>query len=163
MKKPIIIGENFVRQDLVVLGNDGASHKMNPDGTLSENIDHTGGILIGDDVEIQTGTVIQRATRDFTSIEHGTKVGPLVLIGHNCEIGNYNFITAGCIFGGSAKTGDHVWVGFNATIRNHVYIVHHTVIGMGAVVINDILEPYGVWVGNPARFLRKWDGKTQPF
>ena len=45
-----------------------------------------------------------------------------------------------------------VTIGSNATILP-VRIVANTVIGAGAVVTKDILEP-GVYVGNPARKLR---------
>ncbi len=49
--------------------------------------------------------------------------------------------------------GNHVSIGTNATILP-VSIVDNVVIGAGAVVTKDILEP-GVYVGNPAKKLKK--------
>ena len=53
----------------------------------------------------------------------------------------------------STKIGNRVSIGSNATILP-VSICEGTVIGAGAVVTRDIDIP-GIYVGNPARFLRK--------
>jgi acetyltransferase-like isoleucine patch superfamily enzyme len=50
------------------------------------------------------------------------------------------------------KIGNNVSVGTNATIMP-VSICDHVVIGAGAVVTKSITES-GIYVGNPARFLR---------
>jgi acetyltransferase-like isoleucine patch superfamily enzyme len=52
----------------------------------------------------------------------------------------------------STRIGNHVSIGTNTTILP-VTICDHVVIGAGAVVTHDILEP-GMYVGNPARLLR---------
>lgn len=50
--------------------------------------------------------------------------------------------------------GNNVAIGSNATILGGITIGDGAVIGAGAVVTKDV--PAGeVWVGNPARFLRK--------
>ncbi|MNE86130.1 Maltose O-acetyltransferase [compost metagenome] len=49
--------------------------------------------------------------------------------------------------------GDNVSIGSNATILS-VNICPNVVIGAGAVVTKDILEP-GIYAGNPARLIRK--------
>ena len=53
----------------------------------------------------------------------------------------------------ATKLGNHVSVGTNATILP-VTICDQVVIGAGAVVTKDIVEP-GIYVGNPARLLRR--------
>jgi acetyltransferase-like isoleucine patch superfamily enzyme len=52
----------------------------------------------------------------------------------------------------ATRVGNHVSIGSNATILP-VTICDHVVIGAGAVVTRDI-DRAGVYVGNPARFLR---------
>ena len=52
----------------------------------------------------------------------------------------------------STEIGDHVSIGSNATILP-VKICNHTVIGAGAVVTKDILEP-GIYAGNPAKKIK---------
>jgi acetyltransferase-like isoleucine patch superfamily enzyme len=53
----------------------------------------------------------------------------------------------------STKVGSRVSIGTNATILP-VSICDRVVIGAGAVVTRDITVP-GIYVGNPARLLRK--------
>jgi len=52
----------------------------------------------------------------------------------------------------STTIGNHVSIGSNATVLP-VRICDHVVIGAGAVVTKDILEP-GIYAGNPARFMK---------
>ena len=124
------------------------------------------GCTLGDDcfvgpfVEIQRGVVIGHRCR----IQSHAFVCELVVIGDDC------FIAHGAMFindlfetGGPAKgrkelwrytkIGNHVSIGTNTTILP-VNICDHVVIGAGAVVTKDISEP-GIYVGNPARLLRK--------
>jgi acetyltransferase-like isoleucine patch superfamily enzyme len=51
------------------------------------------------------------------------------------------------------KLGNHVSIGTNATILP-VTICDQVVIGAGAVVTKDIVEP-GIYAGNPAQLLRR--------
>ncbi|GAA3941326.1 acyltransferase [Litoribacillus peritrichatus] len=48
--------------------------------------------------------------------------------------------------------GEDVWVGANSSVVDGVHIHNHAVIGMGAVVTQDIPE-YAIAVGNPARVI----------
>jgi acetyltransferase-like isoleucine patch superfamily enzyme len=78
-------------------------------------------------------------------------------IGHGVMFINDLFSEGGPAGGDTSKwratrLGNHVSVGSNATILP-VAICDHVVIGAGAVVTHDIVEP-GVYAGNPARFIR---------
>jgi acetyltransferase-like isoleucine patch superfamily enzyme len=53
----------------------------------------------------------------------------------------------------STKLGNRVSIGTNATVLP-VMICDHVVIGAGAVVTKNITES-GIYVGNPARLLRR--------
>lgn len=124
------------------------------------------GCIIGDDVfigpfvEIQKDVVIGHRCR----IQSHAFICELVTIGDDC------FISHGAMFindlfetGGPAKgrkdlwrstrIGHHVSIGTNVTILP-VTICDHVVIGAGSVVTKSITEP-GIYVGNPARLLRK--------
>lgn len=52
------------------------------------------------------------------------------------------------------KTG--VWIGSRVTILPGVIIGEHSIVGANSVVTKS-LEPYGVYVGNPARLIRTRD------
>lgn len=50
--------------------------------------------------------------------------------------------------------GNDVWIGFGAKIMAGVTIADGCVIGAGAVITHDT-EPYGVYVGVPAKLIKK--------
>ncbi len=50
--------------------------------------------------------------------------------------------------------GNDVWIGSNVMIKAGITIADGAVVGMGAVVTKDI-GPYEIWVGNPARCIKK--------
>ena len=123
------------------------------------------GCAIGDDgfigpfVEIQRDVMIGKRCK----IQSHVFICELVTIGDDC------FISHGAMFindlfssGGpangrrerwrSTQIGNHVSVGTNATILP-INICDNVVIGAGAVVTKDIVEP-GIYMGNPARLHR---------
>lgn len=124
------------------------------------------GCTIGDDcfvgpfVEIQREVIIGKRCR----IQSHAFICELVTIGDDC------FISHGAMFindvfdiGGpakkrkdlwrSTKLGNNVSIGTNATILP-VSICDRVVVGAGAVVTKNIVEP-GIYAGNPARLLRR--------
>jgi acetyltransferase-like isoleucine patch superfamily enzyme len=117
-------------------------------------------VFIGPFVEIQRGVKIGSRTR----IQSHTFICELVEIGEDCFIAhgvmfiNDLFETGGPAAGRkdlwrATRIGNRVAVGSNATILP-VTICDSAVIGAGAVVTKDVLEP-GVYAGNPARLLRR--------
>ena len=118
------------------------------------------GTFIGPFVEIQKDVVIG----SHCKIQSHTFICELVTIGNKCFIGhgvmfiNDLFENGGPAQGDKTKwkktlIGDGVSIGSNATILP-VNICDRVVIGAGAVVTRDIVEP-GFYVGNPAKLLRR--------
>ena len=116
--------------------------------------------FIGPFVEIQKGVVIGKRCR----IQSHAFVCELVTIGDDCVISHgVMFINDPYKIGGPARgdrtlwkkthIGNSVTIGANATILP-VEVCDHVVIGAGPVVTRDI-RVSGVYVGNPARLLRK--------
>jgi acetyltransferase-like isoleucine patch superfamily enzyme len=116
--------------------------------------------FVGPFVEIQKGVVIG----DRTKVQSHSFICELVSIGNDCFIGhgvmfiNDLFSDGGPAGGDAAKwqptrIGNHVSIGSNATILP-ISICDDVVIGAGAVVTKDILEP-GTYIGNPAKKLVK--------
>jgi acetyltransferase-like isoleucine patch superfamily enzyme len=121
--------------------------------TLGDNV------FVGPFVEIQKNVSIGSNTR----IQSHSFLCELVTIGNFCFIG-HGVIFINDLFekGGPAKGDRSLWrntiignsvsIGSNATILP-VRICDNVVIGAGSVVTKDITIP-GVYVGNPARFLK---------
>ena len=149
----LVIGEWCHIDQSVTLGGQGFGYERDEKG-VPLHIPHTGGIKIGNRVDILEGTNIARGTIGDTSIGDDTKIDAFVHVAHNVKIGERCLITAGVIIGGSCEIGNDVFIGLNATIKNHVKIGNNVTIGCGANVIDDV--PDGVTVaGNPARIIKQ--------
>lgn len=116
-------------------------------------------VFIGPFVEIQKDVNIG----NFTKIQSHTFICELVNIGDDCFIGhgvmfiNDLFSEGGPANGDktkwrSTKIGNKVSIGSNATILP-IEICDNVVIGAGAVVTKNIVEP-GTYVGNPAKRIK---------
>ena len=117
-----------------------------------------GWVEVGDDVEIGAGTAIDRGTYGPTVIGSGTKIDNLVMIAHNCRIGQHNMICSQVGVAGSTSTGDWVVMAGQCGVRDHVHIGDRAVLGARSGVCNDV--PAGMTVlGEPAIELR--DRKLQ--
>ena len=111
--------------------------------------------FIGPFVEIQKGVEIGSNCK----IQSHSFICELVTIGNNCFIGHGVMFINDTMIEGPAngdKTrwkrtiiGDNVSIGSNVTILP-VDICNNVIIGAGAVVTKNILEP-GTYAGNPAR------------
>jgi sugar O-acyltransferase (sialic acid O-acetyltransferase NeuD family) len=75
------------------------------------------------------------------------------IINHDDIIGCRTAVTSGAQLAGSVTVEPDCYLGQACTIRQCLTIGHHSVIGMGAVVVKNV-EPHSVMVGNPARKLR---------
>lgn len=74
-------------------------------------------------------------------------------IAHDTEIGSNSFLSPSVAIAGFVNIGEQCIVGINSTIIDNINISPKTQIGGGTVVINHIEKP-GLYVGNPARFVR---------
>jgi acetyltransferase-like isoleucine patch superfamily enzyme len=113
--------------------------------------------FIGPFVEIQKGVVVGRGCRiqPHSFLCEKVTIGDDCFIGHGVMFINDTFPNGGpsgdAALWKTTRIGNHVSIGSNATILP-VSICDNTIIGAGAVVTKDILEP-GVYAGNPAKKL----------
>lgn len=152
IKENVVIGDNAVIRSGVIVGSDG--FQFNKYGDRVFSVTHLGGVLIGDDVEIQSNSVIVKALFpwDNTIIGEYTKIDSLVEIAHACKIGKRCLITGGTVVAGNTVIGNDVFVAPNSTIIRRTTIGDSAFIGIGSVVIREVSENKGVF-GNPARTL----------
>ena len=151
------IGENVRIGPNCSIGYDGFAFTRD-DNNIPQFIEHNGGVIIEDGVEIQANVAIAKGIKqdDNTVIGKYTKLDNLVHIAHNCKIGEGNLMAAGAAFGGLVTVGNNNFFGINCTIKNDITIGNYNLIGMGSVVIANIGN-YEVWAGNPAKKLKDND------
>jgi UDP-3-O-[3-hydroxymyristoyl] glucosamine N-acyltransferase len=154
----VTIGKNVIIKANSVIGGDGFGYSKDKNGVYVKQ-KHYGGVVIEDNVEIGSCVCVDRAVEKGTNtiIGKGTKIDNLVHIAHCDVMGKNCAIVAGVSLGGSVVLEDRVFVGLNAIIKPKVKVGHDAVIGMGAVVLDDV-SPGTIVVGNPAKFLRMRDG-----
>jgi acetyltransferase-like isoleucine patch superfamily enzyme len=150
-----IIGRNCKIHDTVIMDVEGLKVVTAPDGNKIQ-FRHTGNVIIEDNVEIGPYTVIHRGAMLSTIIKRGVKIGAKNNIAHNNIIGENTVVAAGVVTNGSVNIGKECWISSGALLRNGISICDNVLIGLGSVVIEDITNP-GVYVGNPARFLRTYN------
>lgn len=115
--------------------------------------------FVGPFVEIQNNVVVGKNCKiqSHAFLCEGVTIGDDCFIGHGVIFVNDTFARGGPAQGDKSlwmktRIGAHVSIGSNASILP-VTICDYTVIGAGAVVTKDIMQP-GVYAGNPARRLR---------
>ncbi len=116
--------------------------------------------MVGPFVEIQSNVTIGQSVKiqSHTFICSNVKIGNNVFVGHGVMFVNDKFIFNEPAHGDNSLwlntyIGNNVSIGSNATILP-INICDGTVIGAGAVVTKDI-NVKGVYVGNPAKLLKK--------
>lgn len=147
------IATSVMIDPFVCIGSTGFGFERNAAGYLLPltRREHPFNVIIEDNVEIGSHTIVDRGRWRNTVIREGTKIDSNVKIAHNVIVGRNCLIVAGAVLGGSCEIGDSCFIGENVSIKQGVKIVHNVTIGMGAVVLKDITEPNTTWVGNPAR------------
>ncbi len=160
------IGARFRAQPGAIVGGDGFSYVTreassveaarqtlgDPGKTPAQSwarIHSLGAVEIGDDVEIGANSTIDRGTIRDTRIGTGTKIDNLVMIGHNCEIGE-NGLLCGCVgIAGSTRIGNNVVLAGQTGVSDHLMIGDNVITGGGTIVLSNI--PKGqVMLGYPA-------------
>lgn len=133
----VTIGKNCYIKSGAIIGEDGFGFDFENDGTPIR-IPHIGLVLIGDNVEIGSNTVISRGTLNNTIIEDNVKIDDQVFIAHNCKIGKNTVIIAFAEISGSVAIGQNCWIGPNSSIIQKVKIGNNVTIGIGSVITNDV-------------------------
>lgn len=109
-------------------------------------------VTLGDDVIICAGTIL---TVDITVGNH-TIINLDCTIGHDVMLGEYNTLYPSVNVSGNVVTGSGVELGTGMQIIQGKKIGDNTIIGAGAVAINDI-QSNSTAVGAPAKVIKKND------
>lgn len=145
----MVIGNNVIIHSNAVIGADGFGFAPLEDGTWKK-IEHTGNVIIEDDVEIGANTCVDKSQMGSTLIRKGTKIDDLCMIAHNVEIGSNTVMAAQTGIAGSTKVGNHCIIAGQVGIAGHITIADNTTIGAQAGVLGSIKGEGKAFMGTPA-------------
>jgi len=139
----------------------GKTPQIHPSAWVAENVVITGDVEIGPECSIWYGVVIRgdvnriRIGREVNiqdlSMVHGTNGRGDTIIGDKVSIG-HRAIIHGC------QIEEQVLVGMGAIVLDDVLVPSNTLIAAGAVVTSGtILEPGFIYAGTPARKMKELD------
>ena len=113
------------------------------------------GIIIGDDVTLGTGVIINHGVKRPTTIGDRVYIWHKSVVGHDCIIEDDVVVGVGVCISGEVRIGEYSYIGVGSVISPRVSIGKYCMIGAGSNVIHDTVIPDGeVWCGNPAKKLR---------
>jgi UDP-3-O-[3-hydroxymyristoyl] glucosamine N-acyltransferase len=121
------LGNHVLLQNGVVVGADGFGFAKTAEGRWHK-IPQPAPVVIGDDVEIQANSCIDRASVGQTRIERGVKIDNLVQVGHGSSVGEDALLCSQVGLGGSTE------IGARAILTGQVGVVGHCKVGNGAIV-----------------------------
>ena len=143
------IGDNVILHANCVIGSDGFGNAPQPDGSWKK-IEHLGNVVIGNDVEIGSGTTIDRAEMESTIIGNGVRLDNLCQIAHNVVIGDNTVMAAQCGVAGSAIIGKNCIFGGQVGIMGHIKIADNTTVGAQAGIAGPVRKSGQILLGSPA-------------
>jgi UDP-3-O-[3-hydroxymyristoyl] glucosamine N-acyltransferase len=138
----------------VVIGADGFGFAR--DGARGwHKIVQSGIARLGDKVEVQANSCVDRASIGETRIGADTKIDNLVQVGHGCSVGEHTMLCSQVGVGGSSQVGN------NVVLAGQVGVAGHLSIGDGAIATAQTGIPGDVAAGatvsgTPAIDNRQW-------
>jgi len=148
------IGNRVLLQNGVVVGSDGYGFARESNGHWYK-MRQAGITVIGDDVEIQAHSAIDRATIGETRIGRGTKIDNLVQVGHACTVGEDTLLCGQVGLAGTTHVGNR------CILAGQVGAAGHLTIGDGATLtaqsgVPTDVPPNAVYSGYPAMDNLAW-------
>jgi sugar O-acyltransferase (sialic acid O-acetyltransferase NeuD family) len=106
--------------------------------------------VISEGCILEPGVILSSNTRLGSHV----RINRGATIGHDTTLGDYCTIQPGVNIAGKCRFGNSVYVGIGATVVDNLTIGSLTVIGAGAVVVNDLPDKV-LAVGVPAKIVKK--------
>ena len=145
----MVIGDRVTIHANAVIGADGFGFAPLEDGTWKK-IEHTGNVIIEDDVEIGANTCVDKSQMGSTIVRRGTKIDNLCQIAHNVEVGPNTVMAAMAGIAGSSKVGEHCIIGGQVGIAGHLTVADNTSFGAQAGLISNVKQSGQSFWGTPA-------------
>lgn len=155
------VGDNVVLQNGVVVGCDGFGFAKDDHGVWHK-IAQAGPAVIGDNVEIQANSCIDRASVGETRIGSGVKIDNLVQVGHGSKVDANSLLCAQVGLAGSSEIGKNAILAGQAGVAGHCKLGDGVIMTAQSGVSHDV--PAGKMIsGSPAFDNRQWLRSTAIF
>ena len=121
-----------------------------------------GGVKIGNDCIVgSNSSIVRGSANELTILEDGVNMASGCCIGHGTFIGKQTHLANNVSTGGSSYISEYCFIGSSAVVSPGVVIGSTDVtLGSGGVMAKSI-EESGVYVGIPAKLLKKTDGNLR--
>jgi UDP-3-O-[3-hydroxymyristoyl] glucosamine N-acyltransferase len=154
VRENCIIGDDVILQNGAVVGSDGFGFAKDETGRWHK-IPQSGPTILGNRIEVQTNSCIDRASVGATRIGDGVKVDNLVQVGHGSTVGENTLLCAQVGLAGSTH------VGKNVILAGQVGVAGHCNIGDGVVAIAQAglhgdIPPGSMQAGSPSFDHKQW-------
>lgn len=148
------LGDDVILQNGVVIGSDGFGFAKDEAGRWRK-IPQSGPAVLGDRVEVQANSCIDRASVGASRIASGVKIDNLVQVGHGSSVDENTLLCAQVGLAGSTH------VGRNVILAGQVGVAGHCSIGDGTVAIAQAglhgdIPPGSMLAGSPAFDHKQW-------
>ena len=155
------IGSECIIHSGAVIGSDGFGYANEAGNWIK--IPQTGGVRIGDNVEIGACTSIDRGALEDTIIEDGVILDNQIQVAHNVVIGAHTAVAGNTTFAGSCNIGKYCIIGGNSAVAGHLSVADGTHISGATNVTHEVRKaevlssatvamPNKVWRRNTVRF-----------
>ena len=148
------IGHRVLLQNGVVIGGDGFGFAKQAGGRWYKIL-QSGVTVLGDDVEIQANSCVDRATVGETSVARGVKIDDLVLVGHGGRIGEDTLLCGQAGMAGTTTVGKGCVLGGQVGCSGHLTVGDGAMLTPQSGVASDI-PPQSLYSGAPAVEHRLW-------
>ena len=148
------IGNRVLLQNGVVVGSDGFGFARDERGRWHKIL-QTGRVTVGDDVEIQANSAVDRGAVGDTVIGRGTKIDNLVQVGHACTVGEDTILCGQVGLAGTTHVGNKVIMAGQSASAGHLTIHDGAILTAQSAVNSDI--PAGaIYSGSPGFDNKDW-------
>jgi UDP-3-O-[3-hydroxymyristoyl] glucosamine N-acyltransferase len=154
VRENCILGDHVTLENGAIVGADGFGFAKNEAGHW-EKIPQSGPVRLGNRVDVQANSCIDRATVGATQIGDGTKVDNLVQVGHGSRIGENTLLCAQTGLAGSSVVGSNVILAGQTGIAGHCAVGDGVILTAQSAVSHDV-PPGKIISGSPGFDNRVW-------
>ena len=149
------LGNRVVLHHGSIIGSDGFGFATDPATGNHVNHPQVGTVHIEDGVQIGANSCVDRAAFGTTHVKSGVRIDNLVMVGHNCVIGENSILVGQVGIAGSTTLGRNVVLGARAGIAGHLHLDDGVMVAaMGGV--HNSQKKGSVVGGVPAFDVKKW-------